>query len=127
MSGAWAQSCRLAAPVPELTEQERRELARRGRCAARVPGTVDDVCWRKVVGDTAHCYYHQPGTAHMAFVDDRPDFFFGVGHGPLPRSDSTCRTRLGNGKFCTGWCGAGNLYCFSCDRRRPGRRRCNSV
>lgn len=128
VSRAWSQAHAASSdPEPKLTEDDSYALFRKHRCTARVAGTVNGVCWRKAVADTAHCYYHQPGTAHMAFVDDRPDFFFGINHTPLLRSDKTCRARLDNGKLCTGWSGVGKLYCFHCEHRKPGRRRCNSI
>jgi len=125
VSQAWAK-VHKPEPELELTEEERSALVRRGRCNARVK---EGVCWRRAAKGSEWCFYHQPGTAHMAFVDDPlfPEHFFGINYDYYrPRDDNMCTAKLDNDKFCTGWRRRGSLYCYACDRR-PGRRRHNSV
>lgn len=126
VSGAWTKVHRLEV-APELTEEERVALLRRGKCGVHVRGVSGEFCHRRPLKGSDRCFYHQPGTAHMAFVDDDdPSRVFGLLHDfRRERDDDMCTARLGNGKFCTGFrAKERSLYCRACS---PRRRRFNSV
>jgi hypothetical protein len=124
VSGAWSQETRAKTPEPELTEEEQIDLLSRGRCRAPVKDTVGNVCWRRPVNGSNRCFYHQPGTAHMHYVDDTPMFFFAASHNIYrERDESTCVARLSNGRFCTLWRAKNSLYCSKCGGPRRPRSR----
>jgi len=113
---------------PELTDEERLALLKRGKCGVYVKEVSDEYCRKNPLKGSDRCFYHQPGTAHMAFVDDYPTRIFGLLHDYHPeRSDDMCSARLENGKFCTGYrFKKESLFCPTCSKN-PRRRRFNSI
>lgn len=130
VSKAWHEKKDAPCRVVYMTQQDLDDLSARvaamdRRCKACVKGTVSDRCWRYPVVGTEYCFYHQPGTAHTAFVDDHASLFFAASSTMhFDRSDKTCTARLSNNRFCNRFRSEKSLYCRACQRQRP---RCNSI
>lgn len=125
VSDAWAQTTRAKTPEPELTLEEKIALWSKGLCRAPVKGTMGDLCWRRPVKGSERCFYHQPGTAHMHYVDNYPMLFFSSTYDFYKERDETiCVARLPNGLFCTSYRADNSLYCRKCGG--PGRPRSRS-
>lgn len=94
-------------------------------CTAHVDGTVGNRCWRRRETGSDKCFYHQPGTAHMSFVDDIPYFFFAASSTMhFERNGNTCTARLLNDRFCNKHRTTGSLFCRACSKRRPRYNSC---
>lgn len=129
VSAAWAKQYPLKVMVdPELTEEEKIALYKQGRCGVPVKGVKWGCCRRLPAKGSKFCYYHQPGTAHAAFIDDSPSRMFGLFYGfQRERTDNMCTARLENGMFCTQFRFSDkSLYCWKC-AESPRRRRYNSI
>jgi len=115
------QAPKPQAPNPQAPNPFRRWNFHNGGdvvcCAAHVPGTHQNKCYKKVYGLAKHCFYHLPGTSNMRFVDLPPSEFFGLMEDLFraERTDATCETRCKNGRFCTSKKTRGKLTCSSHD------------
>lgn len=90
-------------------------------CKQPVAGVAGGMCLReRNNGD--YCFWHQPGTDHLKFVDEPDTDFFGkLFDIQGDRTAETCEERCANGKFCHGKKARGETSCGIHIRARKRR------